>query len=63
MMTDELLKENNELKLENEKLKKALEYYSGDIHYEPYSFNCYGCDVTEDSGMIAKIALGLVSGN
>lgn len=42
---------------EVERLRKALEYYADEKHYEPYNFNCYGCDVTEDDGMIARLAL------
>lgn len=45
------------LRAENDRLRAALEFYADEKHYEPYNFNCYGCDVTEDEGIIARTAL------
>lgn len=45
------------LRAENNRLRAALEFYADEKHYEPYNFNCYGCDVTEDEGIIARTAL------
>lgn len=42
---------------EIENLRQALKYYADKKHYEPYNFNCYGCDVTEDEGMVARLVL------
>ena len=42
---------------ENARLRKALEYYADDIHYDPYFFGDATCDVTEDGGHIAREAL------
>lgn len=42
---------------EIERLRATLEYYADEKHYEPYGFDSYGCDVTEDGGMIARKAL------
>lgn len=43
---------------EVERLRKALEYYADDIHYDTYFFDDARCDVTEDGGHNAKEALG-----
>lgn len=45
------------LREENARLRKALEYYADDIHYDPYFFGDATCDVTEDGGHIAREAL------
>lgn len=43
---------------EIEQLRKALEYYADEKHYEPYAITDVNpCDITEDGGYIAREAL------
>lgn len=43
---------------ENARLRKALEYYADEKHYEPYAITDVNpCDITEDGGYIAREAL------
>lgn len=43
---------------EIERLRKALEYYADEKHYEPYAITEVNpCDITEDGGHIASEAL------
>ena len=42
---------------ELERYREALSYYADEQHYEPYGFGSAECDVTEDGGMIASIAI------
>lgn len=53
----ELLAEVERVQTENERLRKALEYYADEIHYDSYFFEAETCDVTEDGGYIAREAL------
>lgn len=50
--------QNDSLAKENERLRKALEFYADGQHYEPYCIGEMGAsDVTEDAGYIAREAL------
>lgn len=48
----------DEMVSEIKKLRKALEYYADEKHYEPYAIvDVNPCDITEDGGYIAREAL------
>lgn len=58
-VNEQTLKQRQDVSLqeENARLRKALEYYANDVHYDPYFFDNATCDVTEDGGHIAREAL------
>ena len=53
----ELIEKVWALEAENARLRKALEFYADEIHYDSYFSEAETCDVTEDGGYIAREAL------